>query len=101
MGLVFLVLLCCTAILNAQAPTAVVNGQGRDTSGAAIPTATVVVINNATDIRYTTETNREGIYSVPNLPPGTHHIQGSKTGVKTIIHPDITLHGEDADAIGF
>src|SRR5260370_14980981 len=101
MGLVFLVLLCCTAILNAQAPTAVVNGQVRDTSGAAIATATVVVINNATNIRYTTETNREGIYSVPNLLPGTYHIQVSKTGFKTIVHPDIVLHVQDAEAIGF
>src|SRR5258708_36806487 len=101
MGVVVLVLLCCTAISNAQAPTAVGNGQVRDTSGAAIANATVVVINDATRARYTTETNGEGIYSVPNLPPGTYHIQVSKTGFKTIVHPDIVLHVQDAEAIGF
>ncbi len=100
-GVVVMILLCCTAISQAQAPTAVVNGQVRDTSGAAIPNATVEIINDATRVRYTTETNSEGIYSVPNLPPGTYHIQVSKIGFKTIVHPDVVLHVQDADAIGF
>jgi Carboxypeptidase regulatory-like domain/TonB dependent receptor-like, beta-barrel/TonB-dependent Receptor Plug Domain len=96
-----LTLSCCAIFARAQSPTAIVNGQVRDTSGAAIPDATVMVINDATHVRYTTETNGEGIYSVPNLPPGTYHIQVSKTGFKTIVHPDIVLHVQDADAIGF
>jgi carboxypeptidase family protein len=100
-GVAVLVVLCCTVISQAQAPTAVVNGQVRDTSGAAIPKATVVVINDATNVRSTTETNDEGIYSVPNLLPGTYHIQVSKTGFKTIVHPDIVLNLQDAKAIGF
>jgi hypothetical protein len=101
MGVVAFALLCFTATSQAQAPTAVVNGQVRDSSGAAIPNATVEIVNDATHVRYTTETNSEGIYSVPNLPPGTYHIQVSKTGFKTIIHPDVVLHVQDADAIGF
>jgi hypothetical protein len=78
-----------------------VNGQVRDTSGTAIPNASVEVINDATNVRYNAETNDEGIYSVPNLPPGTYHIRVSKEGFKAIIHPDITLNVEDAKAIGF
>lgn len=101
MGVVVFVLLCCMATSQAQSPTAVVNGQVRDSSGAAIPNASVVVINNATGIRATTETNSEGIYSVPNLAPGTYRIQVSKQGFKTIVHPDIILHVQDAEAIGF
>lgn len=94
-------MLCCAVTSLAQAPTAVVNGQVRDSSGAAIPSAAVVVINNATNVRYTVETNSEGIYSAPNLPPGTYRIQVSKQGFKTIVHPDIVLHVQDAEAIGF
>src|SRR5882724_2141976 len=101
MGVFVLGLLFCTIIARAQSPTAVVNGQVRDISGAAIPKATVIVINDATNIRYTTETNDQGIYSVPNLPPGTYRIQVSKQGFKTIVHPDIVLHIQDAEAIGF
>jgi len=100
-GVLVLVFLCPFVICRAQAPTAIVNGQVRDSSGAAIPNASVEVINDATNVHYATETNDEGIYSVPNLAPGTYHIRVSKQGFKTIVHPDITLNVQDAKAIGF
>jgi Carboxypeptidase regulatory-like domain len=100
-GVLVFIFVCSSLLARGQAPTAIVNGQVRDTSGAAIPNASVEVINDATNVRYTTETNEEGIYSVPNLPPGTYHIQVSKSGFKIVIHPDITLNVQDAKAIGF
>src|SRR5258708_12338941 len=100
-GVLVFILLYSSLITLAQAPTAVANGQVRDTSGAAIPNASVEVINDATNVRFTTETNDEGIYSVPNVPPGTYHIRVSKQGFKTIVHPNIILNVQDAKAIGF
>src|SRR5260370_38232500 len=101
LGVSVLVFLFLSAICRAQTPTAVVNGQVRDASGAAISGAAVEVFNDATHVRYSSETNEEGIYSVPNLPPGTYHIQASKPEFKTLVHPDIILNVQDAPAIGF
>lgn len=101
LGVSVLILLCLSTISRAQAPTAVVNGQVRDSSGATIVGATVEVFNDATRVRYSTKTNEEGIYSVPNLPPGAYHIQVSKAGFKTVVHPEIVLNVQDARAIGF
>jgi len=78
-----------------------VNGLVRDPSGAVVPGAEVQLINEQTNTRYPARTNREGIYSVPNLPPGTYRIQVSKVGFKTIIKPDIVLNVLDARAINF
>src|SRR5467141_2360141 len=73
----------------AQSPNATIDGIVFDPSGAAITGAQVVVVNDATGVQYTTKTNGEGIYVVPNLPPGPYRIQVSNRGFKTIIKPDI------------
>src|SRR5882762_7452745 len=85
----------------AQSPNATINGIVIDPSGAAIAGAQVVVVNDATGVQYTTKSNGEGIYVVPNLPPGPYRIQVSNSGFKTIIKPDIVIHVQDALAINF
>lgn len=87
--------------LLAQSPTATVNGQVRDTSGAIVRDAEVQLINDRTNIKYPTRTNSEGIYSIIGVAPGLYRIQVSKTGFKTIIQSDITLSVLDARAINF
>jgi len=96
-----LVLFGLTLPMWGQSPTATVNGLVRDPSGAVVPGAEVQLINEQTNTRYPARTNREGIYSVPNLPPGTYRIQVSKVGFKTIVKPDIILNVLDARAINF
>jgi len=93
--------LLCVAPAIAQSPTATINGIVLDPSGAAIAGAQVVVVNNETGVQYTTKANGEGIYVVPNLPPGPYRIQVSNSGFKTIIKPDIVIHVQDALAINF
>jgi hypothetical protein len=99
--LILLVFPCSVLPLAAQSPTATVNGQVRDTSGAVVQNADIQLINDRTNARYPAKTNREGIYSVTNLPPGSYHMQVSKAGFKTIIKPDIVLNVLDARAINF
>src|SRR5882762_2813574 len=96
-----LILFGLTLPILGQSPTATVNGLVRDPSGAVVPGAEVQLINEQTNTRYPARTNREGIYSVPNLPPGTYRIQVSKVGFKTIDKPDIILNVLDARAINF
>src|SRR5690242_5034994 len=86
---------------SAQSSNATVNGIVLDPSGAVIAGAQIVVVNDATGVQYTTKTNGEGIYVVPNLPPGAYRIQVSNSGFKTIIKPDIVIHVQDALAINF
>ena len=99
--------LCCllfvlSACLSvAQSPTGTVSGLVTDPSGATIAGAEVLVVNDATRVQFAAKSNAEGIYLVPNLPPGNYRIQVSKDGFKTIIKPDIIVNVQDALAINF
>lgn len=85
----------------AQSPNGTMSGRVVDSSGAVIVGAQVLIVNEATGIQYPTKTNAEGIYVVPNLPPGLYLLQVSRIGFKTIIKPDIILSVQGALAINF
>jgi hypothetical protein len=87
--------------LLAQSPNGVINGLVSDPTNRVIVDADVVVANDVTGVKYTTKTNGEGIYVVPNLPPGPYRLQVSKVGFKTLLKPDIVLNVQDALSINF
>ena len=95
----------CVALLvlplYAQSPNGAINGLVLDPAGRAIAGADIVIVNDVTAIKYFSKTNDEGIYVVPNLPPGPYRLQVSKVGFKTLIKPDIVLNVQDALSITF
>ena len=64
----------------AQAETGQITGTVLDSSGAAIPKATVEIKNVATGATRTTTTTQDGDYTVSNLPPGDYEVSVSATG---------------------
>jgi Carboxypeptidase regulatory-like domain/TonB dependent receptor/TonB-dependent Receptor Plug Domain len=87
--------------LVAQSPNGTINGLVLDPSNRVIVAADILVINDVTGVKYSGKTNDEGIYVVPNLPPGPYRLQVSKVGFKTLIKPDIVLNVQDALSINF
>jgi hypothetical protein len=87
------------ATLAAQSPNGVINGLVLDGLGRAIAGAAVLVVNDATGVLYSGQTNAEGIYVIPNLPPGPYRLQVGKVGFKTLIKGDIVLNVQGALAI--
>jgi outer membrane receptor protein involved in Fe transport len=87
--------------LAAQSPNGSINGMVLDPSARPIAGAGIVVVNDVTRVQYPGKTNGEGIYVVPDLPPGPYRLQVSKTGFKTIIKPDIVLNVQGALSINF
>ena len=84
-----------------QSPNGNINGLVLDPSNRVIVGVEIIAVNDVTSVQYTTKTNNEGIYVLPNLPPGPYRIQVSKVGFKTIIKPDIVLNVQDALSINF
>jgi hypothetical protein len=69
------VVLCSVAVTSAQtAASATILGRVMDPQGALIPNATVTATKVDTGAERTTQTTSEGLYSFPNLRPGTYDI---------------------------
>ena len=98
---VFVSLLFASARRVAQSPNGTISGTVFDPAGKVVAGAEVTVVNDATRVQNYTKTNSDGLYVLPNLPPGSYRLQVAKPGFKTLIKPDITLNVQDALAINF
>jgi len=98
---VFVCIVAMTLSSFGQSPNGNINGLISDPTNAAVADAEIVAVNDVTGVQYTTKTNNEGIYVLPNLPPGPYRVQVSKIGFKTLIKPDITLNVQDSLSINF
>src|SRR5689334_7942510 len=85
---------------SAQVSGGTISGTITDSSGAAIPNATVEIRNAATDVLRSLSTNDAGFYSVPNLVPGAYSIRVSapgfaiaqRTGVSLTVGAELALN---------
>src|SRR5579862_2026203 len=87
------VLGCCLrtpGTAHAQAQAAI-NGTVRDTSGAIIPDASIVLHNNGTNLDRPATTNSVGAYVLTDIQPGNYDLRVSKDGFTTSVQSDITL----------
>src|SRR6476661_5353182 len=78
-------------LLHAQVSTASIQGTVRDSSGAAIPAATVVLHNNSTNIDTNSATNGAGDYALVNISPGTYTLRISKAGFQSALQNEVLL----------
>ena len=83
--------LVCVGVLGAQANRATITGTVTDSSGALVAGVEVTAKNLGTNVLTSTVTNADGIYSIPNLFPGTYSVEFKKTAFKPLAFPSITL----------
>jgi hypothetical protein len=75
-------LLLAAPIAFAQVDVTAVSGIVKDPSGAAVPGASVTVLNKSTNSKYEAITSGRGEYGVPALPAGVYSVSVTKTGFK-------------------
>ena len=94
-SLMFLVLLCVPTVALGQAFRGTVSGTVTDPSGAAVPGARLTLTDVATNASLTTETNGEGHYSIPYIPPGRHKLQVEAAGFQPVVHENVEVRVGD------
>src|SRR5215469_15767265 len=77
--------------LFAQVQLSQIQGTVTDSTGAAIPEATVKITNTATDLIRSVVTDTDGNYVIPDLPIGPYRMDVSKTGFSTYVQTGIVL----------
>jgi hypothetical protein len=75
----------------AQAVTGTILGTVRDTTGAAVPGATVTVTNTGTGLSRTVTSDSLGEYTAPQIPTGTYTVTGELSGFKTVTLSNIRV----------
>ena len=84
-------LAACGALI-AQETVGAITGTVKDSSGAAIPGATVKALNLATNLEVVEHSDANGSYLVPSIPAGTYKVTFSKEGFETETHTEVIVN---------
>src|SRR6266700_4338973 len=84
-----------TGYVAAQVTTADVVGRVTDASGAVVPSATVKLANQDTNVAREITANESGDFVFNLLPPGRYSLRVEKAGFKVYNVQDITLAAGD------
>jgi Carboxypeptidase regulatory-like domain len=96
---VFLAILGFCVPLDAQQILGTITGTVKDSSGAAVPEATVRARNIATNLEVVEHTQANGSYSVPNLPAGSYALTFTKEGFQTETHTEVLVNGDRTSTV--
>jgi Carboxypeptidase regulatory-like domain len=91
LGVAVLCGLLFSGVTWAQVSTGTISGAVKDSSGAALPAAKVVVANQDTGISRTFQTDENGHYSAVSLSPGNYRVTGTREGFQTEVRSGIVL----------
>src|ERR1039457_240147 len=98
-GLLSMAALICLLHGAAQQTLGSVNGTVVDSSGAAVPSATVTVSNASINFSATTKTKETGFFQIFNLPVGTYVVKVGHAGFATTEIKGIQIHEASARTV--
>jgi hypothetical protein len=90
-----LLLLCIVVVGGVHAQTSTVGtitGTVRDSNGAVIPKAEVVILEERTGFSRTVKTNEDGVYLAASLPIGQYTVSAAPQGFKKTVNSGLLLH---------
>jgi hypothetical protein len=88
---IFVFALCVTALAGAQ-ENGEITGVVTDSSGAAVPNATITITQASTGAVRTTQSGGSGLYDFPGLAIGTYNLKATAPGFKTYEQAGIDMN---------
>jgi trimeric autotransporter adhesin len=91
----FILILICAFILtlpvSGQSYQGSLRGSLRDSGGNVMPSVTIALTNEATNVARTTVTNASGEYVFEKIDPGSYKIDATQTGFKKLERPGVII----------
>ena len=81
----------CASFAFGQNATGTIDGRVLDTTGSVVPSATVTIQNQATNVKQSTPTNSDGRFYARYLLPGTYNVTVEKAGFDKYVQNGIQL----------
>ncbi len=78
-------LIVCSAFLAQAQSTGGIQGTIADSSGSAIPSASIIVTNTATGQTQSLKSDSAGLYAASSLQPGSYRIEVAAPGMQTVV----------------
>lgn len=75
-------------------------GSVLDPAGAVVAGASVLVRNEATGQQYSSQTNDEGVFNTPALPPGSYAVTVSAAGFKQTVRTGVRVYAGSSARVG-
>ncbi len=86
-----LLALSVCVLTYAQTTSSRITGTVADPAGAAIPAASVTILNVATGLSFTAATGAQGEFGIPSIPPATYRVTVSAKGFRSSVINDVKL----------
>src|SRR3974390_2016723 len=83
---------CVLTLAHAANTNGRIKGVVTDAQGAVIANAQVTATNDATSVKFETQSGTDGNYLFPELPIGTYTVAASSTGFKSFTATGIVLN---------
>ena len=90
---------CLPATLDAQVLYGGIVGTVKDSSGAAVPGATVTITNKGTALERTAVTSAEGVYSFTNVQAGSYDVKASLQGFKEFVKSGVPVNVNEVSRV--
>ncbi|PYV92531.1 MAG: hypothetical protein DMG05_04110 [Acidobacteria bacterium] len=90
-----------TVCLALASPTATLTGRVTDSLGGILSGAQIEATNVDTNTVFRGKSNEEGLYRIPNLPPGHYRVIVRMFGFRTVVKPGVNLHVQDVISLNF